>query len=133
MKLWQLPLGARFRYRGQILVKTGPLAAASESGGPVLIPRHAVLTPLDGVSPPPPPGPVRALDPAAVIAAFERFYTCASRVADEAGRRELTAARQEFWRELDVSSEPPLPPTAAPPEGGKETRGVPPFPGTRQR
>ena len=42
-------MGARFEYQGEVMVKAGPLTASKESGGVVLIPRYAVLKPLDPV------------------------------------------------------------------------------------
>ena len=47
MKLQQLAIGDRFEYDGRILVKTGPLTASSDDGGQQMIPRYAVLKPLD--------------------------------------------------------------------------------------
>jgi uncharacterized protein (DUF1330 family) len=47
MKIHQLPMGARFEYEGAEYVKTGP-QLASGAGGQKLIPKYAVLKPLDG-------------------------------------------------------------------------------------
>ena len=47
MKLQHLAIGARFEYEGVVYVKTGPLTAASEEGGQRIIPRYAILRPLD--------------------------------------------------------------------------------------
>lgn len=47
MKFPQLPLGARFRYRGQIFCKSSPLAAVDADGGSRMIPRSANVEPLD--------------------------------------------------------------------------------------
>ena len=96
MKLDHLAIGARFEYQGKVFVKTGPLTAASESGGQQMIPRYAVLKPLD----PPPfedkPGPRRKLDEARVRAAFDDFYRTCQRCTDDFSRPELEAARQRF-------------------------------------
>jgi len=56
MKLNHLPIGARFEYEGQIYTETGPITAAAEKGGQRMIPRHAVLRPVDGHTPPARPG-----------------------------------------------------------------------------
>ena len=54
MKIYQLPDGARFIYQGAEYVKTGPMLAAGP-GGQTMIPRYAVLQPIDM----PPPAPKR--------------------------------------------------------------------------
>ena len=48
MKIHQLPQGARFEYEGEEYVKTGPLFASGKAGQR-LIPKYAVLRPLDAV------------------------------------------------------------------------------------
>lgn len=55
MKIHQLPLGARFAYEGAEYVKTGPQLASGPSGQR-LIPKYAVLAPLDGKASAAPPG-----------------------------------------------------------------------------
>ena len=100
MKLEHLAIGARFEYQGKVFVKTGPLTAASEAGGQQMIPRYAVLRPLD---PPPPedkPGPRRKLDEAKVRAAFDEFYRTCFRITDDFSRPELEAAKQRFMAAL---------------------------------
>ena len=47
MKLQHLAIGDRFEYDGKIFVKTGPVTASSENGGQQMIPRYAILKPLD--------------------------------------------------------------------------------------
>jgi hypothetical protein len=47
MKIHQLPFGARFEYEGREYVKTGPLFGTCD-GSQRLIPKYAVLRPLDG-------------------------------------------------------------------------------------
>lgn len=96
MKLNQLPLGARFEYQGKILTKTGPMTGATEKGGSVFIPKFAVLKPVDGEAPPPPPKAARSLDADAVLAAFEAYHGTAMRLVDESGRMALAAARARF-------------------------------------
>jgi hypothetical protein len=99
MKFQQLPIGARFELDGQVYVKTGPIAAAGESGAPRMIPRHAVLRPLDGMPPAPPP-PSRKLDEHRVLAAFAAFCTDCEALLGEQGRPALDAARQRFLAAL---------------------------------
>lgn len=47
MKFQQLALGARFEFEGTDYVKSGPLTATSAAGLQRMIPRFAVLKPLD--------------------------------------------------------------------------------------
>lgn len=97
MKLSQLPMGGRFQYEGKVFVKTGPLTASSGKGGQTMIPRSAILTPLDM-----PPvqeskgSQTRKVTEATLLAAFEEFYGTCTRLADEAGKLELATARQKF-------------------------------------
>jgi hypothetical protein len=47
MKFPQLPLGQRFEYQGETLVKVGAMTACNERGGNTrLIPRSAVVVPV---------------------------------------------------------------------------------------
>lgn len=104
MKFQLLPLGARFEFEGKVYVKTGPLTAAAEAGGQRMIPRSAVLKPLDApVVEKPKAG--RKLDEAAVTAVFEVFFADCARLLQSAEtdvlrasalRAELDAARQHF-------------------------------------
>lgn len=100
MKFQHLPIGARFEFEGKVYVKTGPIAAASESGGQRMIPRHAVLRPLDGTPPPPPPKASRKLDEAQVLAAFEAFYGECTSLLDEPARLALAGAKARFLASL---------------------------------
>lgn len=102
MKFTQLPMGARFEFQGQVYVKSGPIAATAESGGQRMIPRYAVLRPLDDFVPEALPRPRRSLDEAAVLAAFEAFHdTCARLLVDDAARQALVEARARFLAALD--------------------------------
>ncbi len=58
MKFPQLPIGARFRWQGELYRKTGPMTAHAETeAGQKLIPRSAVVEPLqDGPAKPPAAG-----------------------------------------------------------------------------
>lgn len=70
MRLAQLAVGDRFIFEGQVYVKTGPISASSETGESRMIPRHAMLQPVN-VTAPVVQGEASALD--AVEAAFNRF------------------------------------------------------------
>ena len=95
MRLQDLPNGTRFEYQGRVFVKTGPITAATEAGGQQIIPRHAVLKPLDPL-PATPPASSRTLDEARVRAAFDEFYRTCFRITDDFSRAELDAARRRF-------------------------------------
>lgn len=108
MKFQQLPPGARFEYEGKVYVKTGPLTASSQEGGQRVIPRFAVLNPLDGaVSDAAKPS--RKLEPGKVFAGFEAFYAeCADLLFGQEPdvqrardlRARLEAARERFLMAL---------------------------------
>ncbi|MEW5771150.1 MAG: hypothetical protein AB1831_12410 [Pseudomonadota bacterium] len=109
MKFTQLPIGTRFEFEGRVYVKTGPIAAASESGAQRMIPRYAVLRPLDGALPPPPPPSTRQVEEAAVLAAFEAYHEECRRLLTSAvsdtvrlalARDGLAAARERFLAAL---------------------------------
>lgn len=101
MKLTQLPIGARFEYEGQIFTKTGPMTAAGETGGQRMIPRYAVLKPMDGYTPPPEAEATRTVDEKTVRVAFDAFYRTALRLTDDFAKAELEAARQRFLAVLE--------------------------------
>lgn len=97
MKFTQIPLGARFEFEGKVFSKTGPMTATAEDGsGQRLIPRYAVLKPVDGWTPPVETAPARQLDEARIIAAFDKFYSQCLRLVDDFSKPELHAARQRF-------------------------------------
>ena len=96
MKLQHIPMGARFEYQGVIYSKTGPMLATAENGEQKLIPRYAVLKPLDGVPVMTEPASIRQIDASVVTDAFERFFFACSRLVDESARLELAKARQQF-------------------------------------
>ena len=99
MKLQHFPIGTRFEYEGEIFVKTGPLTASSEKSGQRVIPRYALLKPLDGNPPAASTGPNK-LDEAVVIAAFDEFYGCCSRLLDQSAGPDLENARQQFLKAI---------------------------------
>ena len=100
MKLQHLAIGDRFEYNGKVFVKTGPLTASSDEGGQQIIPRYAVLKPLN----PPPheekPGLRRNLDEKTVLAAFDDFYQACSTLLDDSAQPALIDARQRFLDRL---------------------------------
>lgn len=101
MKLQHLPIGARFEYEGQIYVKTGPLTASAEQGGQRVIPRYAVLRPLDPTPSAEAPGAgVRRLDAQRVRKAFDRFYAVCEQSVPSERLTALEAARAEFLAAL---------------------------------
>tara|TARA_R110001583_G_scaffold132142_2_gene284115 strand:+ start:82975 stop:83280 length:306 start_codon:yes stop_codon:yes gene_type:complete len=101
MKLNQIPMGARFEYKGMVLTKTGPMTAATEKGGQHFIPKFAVLKPVAGEPSPLPAAESRTLDADKVLAAFETYHSMALRLADETARAELAAARVRFLAALN--------------------------------
>jgi hypothetical protein len=110
MKFPQLPIGARFEFEGKLYVKTGPIAAVSEEGGLRMIPRWAVLRPLDGSAPGASPRPLANLDGERVRVAFEDFHgECERLLASavehedrlEAAREKLAMARKRFLAALE--------------------------------
>lgn len=96
MKLQHLAIGDRFEYNGKVFVKTGPLTASSDEGGQQIIPRYAVLKPIN----PPPreekPGLRRRLDEKTVRAAFDDFYQVCSTQVDDSVLPALVEARDRF-------------------------------------
>jgi hypothetical protein len=97
MKIQQLPMGARFEFEGEEYVKAGPQIGAGK-GGQRLIPRYAVLRPLDGAA----PAAARPslLEREAVLAAFERYHAACAGLVPDSGRGELAAARADFLKVL---------------------------------
>lgn len=113
MKFQLLAIGARFEFEGKEYVKTGPLTASSD-GVQRMIPRFAVLKPLDKPVEPARKTP-RKPDEAEVLAAFETFFAESTRLlltlpadADQAstGLNELAAARQRFLDQIALPASP---------------------------
>lgn len=98
MKIHQLPMGSRFEYAGEVLVKTGPLIGTGPSGQR-LIPKYVVLKVLDAQT------AVAAaiaapLSRETVLAAFERFHAdCLGWVPPE-GQQSVQAARERFFEAI---------------------------------
>lgn len=99
MKIHQLPMGARFEYEGEEYVKTGPLIAAGKAGQR-MIPKYAVLKPLDAVAAAADPAPRRVLAREDVLRAFDAFYGCSLSLIPEERRPALAAAREDFLKAL---------------------------------
>lgn len=100
MKLQHISIGGRFEYEGKVFVKTGPLTATAEQGGQMMIPRYAILKPLDLPAAESKPGIRRKLDETTVTNAFSEFYRACSELIDESSRPALDAARQRFLSAL---------------------------------
>lgn len=100
MKIHQLPMGARFEFEGEEYVKSGPLFATGKAGQR-LIPRYAVLKPLDGqVLPAREAEKGPSLSRARVLAALDIFCDRCRELVPEDRRSELEAARDEFTRAM---------------------------------
>ena len=103
MKFTQIPLGTRFEFEGKIFSKTGPMTASADDGsGQRLIPRYAVLKPVDGAAPVVDAPPARQVDEACVIAAFDSFYATCLRLVDDFSKLELEAAKRKFLAALQT-------------------------------
>jgi hypothetical protein len=101
MKLQHLAIGDRFEYDGKVFVKTGPVTASSENGGQQMIPRYAVLKPLDvPVRDDEKPGMRRKVEEKKVLAAFDDFYKTCSELLDESALPALAEARERFLGRL---------------------------------
>jgi hypothetical protein len=108
MKFQQLALGARFEFEGTDYVKSGPLTATSAAGLQRMIPRFAVLKPLDSAQSVAPVKAVGRIEAERVLTAFEAFYQDAASLlqADDAQPSSqklatLFAARQRFLNGLE--------------------------------
>ena len=99
MKIDQLPHGARFEYKGEEYIKTGPMFGTGPRGTQV-IPRSAILKPIaEAIAA---SGSVEAVLPRAdVLRAFETFYTdCRTLISDEQ-HDSLALLRDRFLKSLD--------------------------------
>ena len=102
MKFHQVPLGQRFEFEGEVYVRTKPLTAVNEGNGEErFIRRAADVTLLQQAPPEVPVVPTAAsvaLEPDAVLAAFEGFYkqcvSCVEDMASEATTESLESVRQ---------------------------------------
>jgi len=99
MKIHQLPQGARFEYEGDEYVKTGPMSGTGK-GGQRLIPRYAVLKPLDSIETAPRPKS-DSLQRSNVLRALDTFFIECKALVPEDKQVALDAARDRFLRTLD--------------------------------
>ncbi len=95
MKIHQLPLGARFEYAGEEYTKTGPLLGTGKAGQR-LIPKYAVLRPLDGAGALQQAQPGGSVPRAEILAAFAAFHAQCAALVPEDRRAALEAARERF-------------------------------------
>lgn len=102
MKIHQLPLGARFEYEGEEYVKSGPMFATGNAGQR-MIPKYAVLKPLDPLAATPEAGPNEVIPHAAVLKAFAAFYARCTELVPEERRGQLEGARGSFLQALAAS------------------------------
>lgn len=119
MKFYQLAMGQRFEFEGEVYVRTKPMTAVSEANGRQrFIRRSAAVRPLQDAAPagarePPAAATAEALPGAAVREAFDVFYaSCLISVDDlddrvEAGkllalRDTLREARRRFLDTLSL-------------------------------
>ena len=67
-----------------------------DGSGQRLIPRYAVLKPVEGWTPPVETATAKQLDEARVVAAFDAFYGNCLHLVDDFSKPALLAARQTF-------------------------------------
>jgi hypothetical protein len=103
MKIHQLPMGTRFEYEGVEYVKSGPMFATGPAGQR-MIPKYAVLKPLDRLAAAPEAGPQDVVPHAEVLRAFAAFYTRCTDLVPEERRGELEGARGSFLQALATSA-----------------------------
>lgn len=115
MKFTQIPVGQRFSYQGEALVKVGPMTACNEGGGNTrLIPRAAVVAAIGAAEVPAPQASTR-LDVEEIDAALARFearWRAALAGLDAAAQRQMEPALVSAQQELRVGLGVGAPPTA---------------------
>lgn len=109
MKFPQLAEGARFRWRGQLYRKTGPMVAQADAGDErKLIPRSAVVEPVDDTRSPParPATGLAAAEVEAALAVLVRdLLGWAAHLDAEAQRtleRRIATAERAFREQLGL-------------------------------
>ena len=102
MKIHQLSDGARFEYKGEVFVKTGPMFGTGPNG-PQLIPRSAVLRPL-GESAAACGTADSQVTKAAVESAFSAFYADCQALVTEERQAELALLRERFLTSIDSAA-----------------------------
>lgn len=102
MKFPQLPLGQRFEYQGETLVKVGAMTACNERGGSTrLIPRSAVVVPVTAQTAPtavPAPVPTERVQHALI--GFEARWRDALEDLDDATRGRVEQALNSAHADL---------------------------------
>jgi hypothetical protein len=112
MKFPQLPLGQRFEYQGETLVKVGAMTACNDRGGNTrLIPRSAVVVPVTAqMAPTAAPAPVSTERVQHALMGFEARWRDALEDLDDATRgrveRALNNAHAELRDALGLSGPP---------------------------
>jgi len=118
MKFPQLPVGQRFEYQGETLVKVGPMTACNERGGNSrLIPRSAAVAPLTAqtgptAAPAPPVHPLATERLQTALIGFETRWRGLLEDLDEATRGRVEEAMTNAHAELRDAlglSRPPTP------------------------
>jgi hypothetical protein len=109
MKFQQLAMGARFEYEGKGYTKIGPLTAINEAGEQRMIPRFAILAPLDGAVAETAPARNCLLEETVVAAAMAAYHSECVHLLNAVGTdptrlesalTELEAARRRFFARL---------------------------------
>lgn len=103
MKIHQLPMGARFEYEGAEYVKSGPMFATGPAGQR-MIPKYAVLKPLDPLAASADASLHGAIAHADVLKAFAGFYARCADLVPEDKRGELEGARGSFLQALSAGT-----------------------------
>ena len=99
MKIHQLPNGARFEYKGEQYVKTGPMFATGRKGQE-LIPRSALLRPINELEPVREPM-AGSVSRAAALLAFEAFYAECQALVPDPLQPKLELLRERFRSSLE--------------------------------
>lgn len=102
MKINLLPIGGRFEYEGQEYVKTGPLTASGPNGQR-LIPRYAVLKPIETTSEPTKPSKA-TLDKTMTVQALTLFFQRCAPLIKEGHEAQYAALRDECLQQIKLKS-----------------------------
>jgi hypothetical protein len=102
MKIHQLPIGARFEYEGEEYVKTGPLFATAQAGQQRMIPKYAVLKPLDQAEVAAEAERSETVLRSEVLKAFDAYCTECRLLVPVDGQAALDAARDRFLKTLSL-------------------------------
>ncbi|CAB1369443.1 hypothetical protein [Denitratisoma oestradiolicum] len=99
MKIHQIPHGTRFEYEGEVYVKSGPMLGTG-NGGQRLIPKYAIIKPLDGIPADIQPPRSDQLPREQTMQALEAFLATCLTLVPEERHPELESARQTLLRAL---------------------------------